>query len=71
MRKLKDVGELCRKAREIAGLYQFQIGERTGYSSSSISMFERGKVSNLLLFVWYYDNLFTEQLIKEFEEGGG
>lgn len=70
LRSLEEIGKLCRKARKNAGLYQFQVGEMTGYTPNNISMFERGKVSNLLLFVWYYDNLFSLDLVKEFHEGG-
>ena len=52
---LKEVGEMCRRRRHLAGLNIDYIAQMTGYSPATISMFERGLLNNLFLYLCYYE----------------
>lgn len=72
--RLKYVGNICAKARRNAGLSQFDVAAQTGYTRSNIAMFESGRCNNVMILIWYLENVICEEILlselKEIEKNG-
>lgn len=68
MDDIKQIANVCKEARKRSGKYQYQVAMDIGcYTSSNISMFECGRVSNAVLLVWYMKHYFERE---DFEKLG-
>lgn len=68
MDDIKQIAQVCKDARKRSGKYQYQVAMDIGcYTSSTISMFECGNISNAVLLLWYMKHYFDK---NDFERLG-
>lgn len=50
---IESIGRSCRIWRNTMGYSIAQVIKETGYTASTITLFEQGKNNNAVLFLWY------------------
>lgn len=61
----KQIGQACKKFREEKGYTQQQVADIIHYNVSYISNFECGRSSNFRVFLWYFENGITDNIILD------
>jgi transcriptional regulator with XRE-family HTH domain len=59
---LKIIGSACKRVRREMHMTQAQVGDAVGYTAKTISAFERGRVNNAFVLLWYLEHGLTKYI---------
>lgn len=62
---LRRMGMICKNYRKGLHVTQQQVADETGYTRNHISTFESGKVSNILILMWYIEHGLNPDLVRK------
>lgn len=61
---LTAIGQACKRIRNRKGVKQIKVAEGSGMSPSTVVQFEKGSNNNMLMLIWYMENVARWEEIK-------